>query len=196
MLNTIVRWREMAMGGQILAIFAVAALTTAPFVHSALAQEQDRDEKERKFHFEFEFDGDSLLFGDLADLRIDPPDLSALENLQFHFAGPEGSFELEGMHTRAKERMEVAQLERESREIARQLRRADGAERRELESQLRTKLDEIFEIKMRLRRERIERMEERLQEERAKLQERAEGRDEIIERRYDELLGSEDPFEW
>ncbi len=54
----------------------------------------------------------------------------------------------------------------------------------------------IFEKKMELRRERLAVVEERLEDQRAELQERSAARADIIERRYNELLGESDALEW
>lgn len=97
---------------------------------------------------------------------------------------------------RLKENAEVADLEHEARQLARDARRAEGAERQRLERELRTKLETIFDRKMTLRRERTEALERELQEERENLQARQSARQDMIERRMRELLGKDDALEW
>lgn len=97
----------------------------------------------------------------------------------------------------------IAEGERESRELARRLRGADGAERDRLEAELRQTLERTFDLKQQARRERAERMRqeaerrhdeaEALQSERA---EREAARWDIIERRERELLGEPGALEW
>src|SRR5690606_22630161 len=68
------------------------------------------------------------------------------------------------MLDRLRENAEVAELEHEARQLAREARRADGAERERLEGELRAKLEAIFDEKMKVRRERVERLERDLRE--------------------------------
>lgn len=141
--------------------------------------------------------------------NFEPPDVSMFEPPHFpifespHFPQFESPhiqmFEpfLEGgVQALMEEHREVAGLERESRELASRARRAEGEERRELEAQLREKLDEIFERKMEIRRERVAEVAERIQDQRTEIQERAEARQEIIERRFQHLLGDSDVLDW
>ena len=100
-------------------------------------------------------------------------------------------------------RREIAEGERESRRLARQVRRADGAERERLTQELRETLERTFDLKQQVRREQAEALgedAERLREELAQveeeLRERAAARDEIIERRQQELLGEGDTLDW
>lgn len=172
-----------------LALFALMAAATSP-----LALAQDNESHTERYRFEFEFDADSLL-EDLA-LHFDPPDLSALEELRFQFDEPFKFFSVEDRAKRVKERRRLSELERESRELARRVREAEAAERSRLEADLRQKLDEIFDTKLKLRRERIERLEDRLRTERERLRAREEARADMIDRRMRTLVGDEDLLEW
>lgn len=101
-------------------------------------------------------------------------------------------------------RRAIADGERESRALARQLRRAEGDEARDtLADELRQTLGRTFDLKQQARQERIERLEaeaERLRAQRAELEaetaERGEARRDIIERRRQELLGERDELDW
>lgn len=167
----------------------------ATFLAPPAAAQANEDEHKEKYRFEFEIDGDSLAFGDFA-MHLDPPDLSALEDLDLHFREPLRFWSFGESPLLVQERMKVVEMERESRELARKARRAEGAERSELEAQLRDKLEEIFEVKLELRRERIDALEEKLRSEREKLRAREEARERLIERRRSELLGEDDALEW
>ncbi|GIV59495.1 MAG: hypothetical protein KatS3mg043_0584 [Rhodothermaceae bacterium] len=91
---------------------------------------------------------------------------------------------------------EVMRLEREARQLARELRRAEGAERKRREDELRKKLEAIFERKMQLSQERLDALQEELEEARERLEARRRARSEIIERRLKELLGERDLYAW
>ena len=100
-------------------------------------------------------------------------------------------------------RREIAEGERQSRMLARQLRRADGTERDRLARELRETLERTFDLKQQARREQLEAMREdaeRLRSDLAKLEEevsaRDAARDEIIERRQRDLLGESDELDW
>lgn len=95
-----------------------------------------------------------------------------------------------------EEHREVAELERESRDLARRARRAEGAERNQLESELRMQLEEIFAKKLEHREQRIAELEEKLTDEREKLQRRRGARSEMIERRLRTLMGEDDILDW
>ncbi len=91
---------------------------------------------------------------------------------------------------------EVREMEREASRLAREVRRAEGDEREQLEAELQEKLEAIFERKMELREKRVERLEESLEEARSRLEERRKAREEIIRRRLRDLLGEDDLYEW
>ncbi|MEX2400533.1 MAG: hypothetical protein WD423_07150 [Rhodothermales bacterium] len=102
----------------------------------------------------------------------------------------------DGVGERIRAHRDVTELERESRRLAREVRQSGGDERRELEEQLSAKLDDIFDKKMEIRRDRIQRLESLLEKERSVVEERSQARDEIIDRRFDELLGESDVLDW
>lgn len=95
-----------------------------------------------------------------------------------------------------EEHREVAELEQESRELARSAREAEGDERRRLESDLRTHLNEIFDKKLQIRRDRIAELEERVAEERDQVERRRTAREEIVEKRLRTLMGEDDHLDW
>lgn len=95
-----------------------------------------------------------------------------------------------------EDNVEIARMEREAWELARQARRAEGAEKTRLENELRTKLDQIFDQKLQLQQKRLEELEGDMQEQRSSLEERRRSREQIIQKRQRELLGEDDTYEW
>ncbi len=93
-------------------------------------------------------------------------------------------------------RLDIAEGDRASRDLARRLRTAEGAERDRLERELRETLERTFDLKQQARRERAERMQEEASELRRELSEREAARRDIIERRRQKLLGERDAMEW
>ena len=120
----------------------------------------------------------------------------------FKAFGPDRDFFLDGPLGMLKgpwmgeDHREVMEMERAAHELARQARRAEGAERARLERELQDKLNQIFDKKQELRRERVTELEQQLREEQARLDERSRTRDEIVERRQRELLGEPDRLDW
>lgn len=96
----------------------------------------------------------------------------------------------------AETRRSIAEGERQSRDLARQLRDATGAERDRLEGELRETLERTFDLKQQARREHAERMQDEAAEVQQELADREAARREIIERRQRELLGEHDTLEW
>ena len=108
-----------------------------------------------------------------------------------------GDFSLPGLEGRLfVEDAEVRRMEREAHTLAQRVRRAEAADRSALEQELRAKLDALFEHKMDLQAERIERLEQELQEQRGRYEARRRAQDEIVERRLRELLGEKNVLDW
>ena len=91
---------------------------------------------------------------------------------------------------------EIMEQEREAVELARKARAAEGSERAELEEQLESLLEGIFDEKMQMRKESMARLEKELSEKKIQFETRQAARREVIERRKAELLGKEDVLEW
>ena len=98
--------------------------------------------------------------------------------------------------TSMKEHAEIARMDMESRRLAMKIREADAADRAELERELQSLLEDIFDRKLALRAERVEALREQLDEAESARQERQQNRQEIIERRMKELLGERDKYDW
>ena len=128
--------------------------------------------------FDFDFDFEMPNIPDVAPL---------LEGLRVEMAPFRESLE---------EHRAIAELERESRDLARSAREAEGDDRRRLESELRTHLNEIFDKKLQIQRDRIAELEERVAEERDEVERRRTAREEIVDRRLRTLMGEDDHLDW
>ncbi len=95
-----------------------------------------------------------------------------------------------------EERSAVARMEAEAQRLSRRALRAEGAERRRIETELREHLDVLFAEKLALERKRLEHRRDRLEDEQRKLDERQQRHEEIIDRRLRDLLGERDVLEW
>lgn len=161
---------------------------------------------ETPFHVEefmedFEFDGDSTMERLVRSHHVPG-------GVEMHFDGVDLMHlpGLPGFGTRGVDpetRRAIAEGERESRTLARRLRRAEGDERDALAEQLRQSLGRTFDLKQQARRERIEHLQaegDRLRTDLAELEaevaERDAARREIIENRRQELLGESDGLDW
>lgn len=83
------------------------------------------------------------------------------------------------------------ELERETRELGADIQSlAQGDERAAKVEQLRSRLEEIFELKQQNRRREVEQLERQLDELRSRLERRERQRDQIIDRRLRELIGA------
>lgn len=108
--------------------------------------------------------------------------------------GPHHDFHREIRHHRMDP--EVRKMEREARDLARRARTTEGAERAELERELDTKLNEIFDRKLEHQNESVKKAEERVERLKEQTAMRESARDDIIRNRKEELLGKERYLEW
>ena len=83
-------------------------------------------------------------------------------------------------------------LERATREMSREFRQIDSAEREELKEELMSLVHNHFEVRQQLRELRLKRMREELNRLEDAIERRNEARDEIISRRMAELTGDDD----
>jgi len=90
---------------------------------------------------------------------------------------------------------ENLEAERRSREVARMLRRGEGDEA-ELEAELDELLNEVFQAKQETQQERVDRLREQLAELEERVAQRRADREEIIQKRKNELLGRGDRYDW
>lgn len=126
--------------------------------------------------FKLRTEGLGYKFGDVEDMAFEVRDLAG------------------GLFTAMSP--EISKKEREARQLARQLRNAEASERSSIEADLDQLLEEIFDDKLALRQERLERQREEVQKLADELREREQSRKEIIERRKAELTGRGDYLEW
>ncbi|GIV62003.1 MAG: hypothetical protein KatS3mg044_0869 [Rhodothermaceae bacterium] len=106
--------------------------------------------------------------------------------------------DLRNQNTRLFERLvRERQMEMETRALAARIQQMpEGRERDALIEQLRTRLDEIFELKQQNRHQEIAQLEIQLETLRREMQERERLRERIVEQRLRELLGQPSPFDW
>ena len=91
---------------------------------------------------------------------------------------------------------EIRAMERQIAEKAREVRRASGDERDELEAELDELLSEAFALRLEAQREEAEELRERLNRLETRLAERDRARSEIIARKKRDLLGERDVLDW
>jgi len=91
---------------------------------------------------------------------------------------------------------EMGKLEREARELARSARNAEEEDRSEIESDLNDLLGQIFDMKLEQKKERVDKMSKELEKLHSMISERSASRDDIIQRRFDQLLGRRDVMDW
>ncbi len=132
-------------------------------------------------------------FGDDDDFTVFSDYLGNFGNV---FAGGFGDDFTVHLGESMRERTEIMKMEMESQRLARSARRADGDERAQLEQELQEKLNEIFDRKQELRKNRIEELRESLNKALDQQNERDQSRNEIIDRRLRELLGQHNKYDW
>jgi len=138
-------------------------------------------------------DGDVEFFGDMDgeyNALFDNgsrPMRKRLEILR-EMGGPGGMF--------SEDSREIARMEHQAHKLAREVRMADGSDRKELEKKLHDLLGDIFERKLALQKKQVKQMTEELSRLNRRVDERSRSRDSIIERRFNELLGKHDVMEW
>lgn len=91
---------------------------------------------------------------------------------------------------------EIRKLEKKSHELARNIRRAGDGETADLNEELEDLVNQIFDLKLEARQERISKISDDLESLRVQVQERSASRDQIIRRRLSELRGEQDTLDW
>jgi hypothetical protein len=92
--------------------------------------------------------------------------------------------------------MKIGKMEREARGLAKKVRKAEDADKAELESKLDKLLTDIFDLKMEDQQKRVDKMTRELEKLRSRISEREASRTDIIEKRHNQLLGVKDLMEW
>ena len=103
--------------------------------------------------------------------------------------GPRGQ---EGRRRFSPGNEQTQKLERQTHDLARQYRQAEGQEKQELEGKLRAALLETFEAKSQLQNQQVEHLEKQLQKLRSRLENRRKNREAIIDQRFEQLTGQQD----
>jgi len=94
------------------------------------------------------------------------------------------------------ESSEIRELELKSLEQARRIRAASDDDRENLEQELRDTLNMIFDLKLDATRERLNRMTAEFQELEARVTDRNASKEDIVSRRFSELVGERDALSW
>ena len=103
----------------------------------------------------------------------------------------------QGKHRFRPESEEVQKLERQSHELAKQYRQAEGSEKQQLQEKLRAALVEIFKKKAQHQTKLVELLEKQLQKLHSQLENRQKNRDAIIDNRLEELTSyRKDELTW
>ena len=92
--------------------------------------------------------------------------------------------------------LQVARLEQQSQELAKQYRQAKGRNKEKLDDKLRNTLTEAFELKVEAQTKQIERMEKQLEKLHEQLEKRERNREAMIQKRFSQLTGQEDELSW
>ena len=102
--------------------------------------------------------------------------------------GPTGQ---QGRRRSSPENEQTQKLERQTHELAREYRQAEGPEKRELEDKLRAALLETFEAKAQLQNQQVEYLEKQLEKLRDRLEKRRKNSEAIIDQRFEQLTGQQ-----
>jgi len=183
----------------------VLLLVAQPAIAQHEHEEADSVVVEKKKEIIFlEDDGERRVkvrtWGDPNDIDFDI-DIMTLQDEYSFLSGSDGMIDmvLDGLDQATpglwREYSTLRQMEMETRRLARSLRMAEGDERDRQRAELQEKLQKIFDYKQQMRQERIDRLRAMLEEETEEHAEREALRQEIIERRLQELIG-ESRYAW
>jgi len=118
-------------------------------------------------------------------------DFSSPDRLFWQMAGSNNM-----LYSTGGESDEIRQLEMKSHELARLYRNAAETERSGLADDLRRILEKIFDLKESAMTERLEKMSGELAKLTERVEERHQTKEDIISRRYQELVGEKDTLAW
>lgn len=96
----------------------------------------------------------------------------------------------------SEQRAELTKMEAKARVLGQRVRRAEPDAREALQDELEALLREIFDHKQAMRATEISSMQDKLEEAQQSRKERESNRDEIIERRLNQLLGRSSKYDW
>ncbi len=162
-------------------------------------REGGRGEKMEKF-LEHLKDENPEKFEDLMRLKEENPDLFR-EKLREHvgeFIKNKQRKGRERMDPETRERMkERGELEKQSMRLAEQYRGAETDEEKQtIAEDMKAVLVRAFDMKLLNQQKNVERLEKRLKELKDLLNKRKESRDDVIQKRFDELTGKAEHLKW
>ena len=95
------------------------------------------------------------------------------------------------------EMAEIHKLEQQTHQLAEQYRQAKDKEKDELAGKLRTTLSEIFDKKAQAQSQEVKQLEKRLEELQGRIKTRQKNREDIIQKRFEQLTSQEhDALTW
>ncbi len=94
------------------------------------------------------------------------------------------------------ENPQIAKLEQQSQELAKQYGKAKGRNKEKLDDKLRNTLTEIFDLKAEAQTKQVKRLEKQLEKLHEKLEKREQNREAMIQKRFSQLTGQEDELSW
>jgi hypothetical protein len=89
-----------------------------------------------------------------------------------------------------------AKLDRESHELSRRVREAQGRDADAMRAELRAVVAEHFDVRQQINERKLAALERRIAELRQQISARAEAREELVDQRFGELVGASDQPEW
>jgi len=92
--------------------------------------------------------------------------------------------------------LQERRMDRDCRDLAEAWKTADTDEQKRIENQLKEKLNILFDLRQKNRELEIRRLEERLQELKEKNRLRMANKQDIVENRFQELIGKSSVLEW
>ncbi len=140
---------------------------------------KDRIEQARRLFLERRFEeGRDMLRGISAQLR---------EMRELKQRDPE----------RFRQQQEMSEMERRSAELGQKIRRATDAEvKKQVTTELKELLSKLFDLRQQEREKSLQQLEREVKEVREALEKRKAKRDEMIQRRFDQLTGRAEMLEW
>ena len=89
------------------------------------------------------------------------------------------------------------EYERRERELSRKYRDAEtDADKKKIETELKTVLNELFDLNLKMRRREVEELENRIKEIKSDIEERKKDKDKVIELHLKDITGQNDHLRW
>jgi len=160
-----------------------------------LARSFEIDGDHNKMMGFFKTGGNVEVFGDhdskMHKFEVASDNFSAERNFMWESFAPNNLY-----FSNRGETDEIRQLERKSHEMARSYKGATETEKSGLADDLRRILEKIFDLKETAMTDRLEKMSTELNKLTQRVEERHQSKEDIVTRRYQELIGEKDSLSW